>query len=444
MTKYKKPQKYIQPQINLKNKNPFIIGSGPAGLFAALELVEKGFQPYIFEQGESVENRQKTVRKFWKSGVLNTKSNVQFGEGGAGTFSDGKLTARNKDYYSSIVLKRFVEFGANSDILFDALPHIGSDQLIKIVINIRKYLIEKGCKFYFGHKLNSIKIKNIKLESVIINDEKFSPEILILAIGNSARDTFKMLNKNIALQSKSFAVGIRIEHPQKFINDRFFGKKADISLTGQASYRLTYKSGNRGIYSFCMCPGGFVVNAGSEENAIVLNGMSNEKRDNYYANSAIVATVDEHDFGKNTLDGIRFQQHLEKLFFNQNQPYFSPIQKAEDFLKNSISENIVKSSFGHGTYKCNISQKLPVSISKDLHKGLINFDSKFRGFINNGVILAPETRTSSPIRIVRNRETFETIRIKNIFPIGEGSGYAGGIVSSATDGVKLGNLFFEI
>jgi len=443
VTIFKEPLRYIEPRVTLKNINPFIIGSGPAGLFTALELVEKGFQPYIFEQGECVEDRQKSVKLFWETGVLDTDSNIQFGEGGAGTFSDGKLTARNKDFYSCKVLQKFVNFGANPDILFDALPHIGSDELIKIVKNIRIYLIEKGCKFHFGHKLDSIEIKNNKLDNVIINNEKYSPEILILAIGNSSRETFEMLSNIIPLQSKLFAVGIRIEHPQKFINDRFLGEKADISLTGQASYRLTFKTRQRGIYSFCMCPGGYIVNAASEHNSIVLNGMSNRNRDNYFANSAIIVTVDEQDYGKNYFDGINYQKYLEKLFFDKNNPYFAPVQSAESFVKKSFSKQILKSSFKPGTYPSNISEILPAEISKNLIKGLINFDKKFKGFIRNGIILAPETRTSSPIRILRNKETFETPGVENIYPIGEGSGYAGGIVSSASDGIKLANIFFD-
>ncbi|MEA2095741.1 MAG: hypothetical protein U9P73_03460, partial [Candidatus Cloacimonadota bacterium] len=442
--KYNKVEPYIHSSIKLSDLHPFIIGAGPAGLFAALSLVEKGFQPYVFDRGETIDLRAKKVEKFWQEGILDENSNVQFGEGGAGTFSDGKLTSRTRDYYTNKIVDYLINFGANESIRYDALPHLGTDGLRDIIINLRKFLVEKGCKFFWNSKLENIEIHNNKITEVTINKVKYSPEILILAIGNSARDTFVMLKDKIEMENKSFAVGFRIEHSQEFINNAFYGEKTDLSLTGPAIYRLTAKYKDKGIYSFCMCPGGFIVAGSSEQNSLVINGMSYKNRDNIFANSAIVATVNRNDFGNDILAGMKFQQQIEKKCFNNAQPYFAPSQNADGFMKNSISLDKKLTSYQPGVFQQNLNQVFPQNITDAIRFGLIKFSKRIPGFIENGFLLAPETRTSSPVRILRESDTFQANGISNLFPIGEGSGYAGGIMSSAADGYKCGKLFYNI
>ena len=439
--KYSKPQPYINGSIKLSSSHPFIIGAGPAGLFAALSLVEKGFQPYIFDRGDTIEIRAKKVEKFWQKGILDENSNVQFGEGGAGTFSDGKLTSRTRDFYTDKIVEYLIKFGADESIRYDALPHLGTDGLRSIITNLRKYLIEKGCKFFWNSKLENIDISNNKITEITINKEKYSPEILILAIGNSARDTFTMLKDKIDLENKSFAVGLRIEHSQEFINNAFYGEKTDLLLTGPATYRLTAKYKDKGIYSFCMCPGGFIVAGSSEQNGLVLNGMSYKDRNNTFANSAIVATVNNNDFGDDILAGMKFQQQIETKCFNHSKTYFAPSQNAVDFMKNSISVDQKLTSYKPGSFQFDLNQIFSQNVTESIKFGLTKFNRRIPGFIENGLLLAPETRTSSPVRLLREHKSLHANGITNLFPIGEGSGYAGGIMSSAADGFKCGYLF---
>ena len=436
--KYKNPEPYIQIQRQLSNKNPFIIGAGPAGLFTALSLVEKGFRPYIFEKGDMIEDRVKKVSDFWQKGTLDEESNVQFGEGGAGTFSDGKLTSRKSDYYTNQIIKYLIKFGADEKISWEALPHLGTDGLRKIVINTRQYLEEKGCKFFWRNKLENITVENDKITSVRINGKEYKPEIVILAIGNSARDTFEMLSQKTKMESKPFAVGFRIEHSQDYINDAFYGNQTDFSITGPATYRLTAQDGKRGIYSFCMCPGGSVIPASSQKDGLVLNGMSFQKRNNEFANSAIVVTVNEADYGQGILAGMEFQRKIEKKCFQSDHPNFAPVQKANDFLNNEINDSVSKTSYLPGIISSDLNNFFQPDITKTLKTGLNFFEMKIPGFTGKGILLAPETRTSSPVRILRKKETFESATVSNLYPIGEGSGYAGGIISSAADGYKLG------
>ncbi len=438
---YISPKPYIQVQRKLSSKNPFIIGAGPAGLFAALALVEKGFKPHIFERGDKIEDRINKVSDFWQKSILDEESNVQFGEGGAGTFSDGKLTSRKIDYYTNQVTKYLIQFGADQNISYEALPHLGTDKLRKIILNIRKHLESKDCKFVWNHKLENMEIENNKISTVTINGEIHNPEIVILAIGNAARDTFEMLSQKTEMESKPFAVGFRIEHSQDFINEAFYGEKTDFTITGPATYRLTTQDGKRGIYSFCMCPGGFVIPASSEKGGLVLNGMSFQKRNNEFANAAIVVTVNEVDYGQGIIAGIEFQRKIEKKSFKLDNPYFAPVQKALDFINNKTNDSIPKTSYLPEIISSDLNSSFPPAITKTLKTGLNSFEKRIPGFIEKGILLAPETRTSSPVRILRNKETFESTTISNLFPIGEGSGYAGGIMSSAADGFKVGSIF---
>ena len=439
---YSEPEPYLKSVNKIPDKHPFIIGEGPAGLFTALGLVEKGYEPYIFERGKSIAEREKDVEIFWEKSILNTNSNVQFGEGGAGTFSDGKLTARNQDYYTNKVFDYLIKFGADKSIKYDALPHLGTDKIRIIVKNIRNYLIKHNAKFFWNSSLNDITLQNGKITQIKINDEIYEPGIIILAIGNSSRDTFEMLyNKGVCFQSKPFALGFRIEHSQEFINNAIYGKFT--KFLGNATYRLTAKIPKRGAYSFCMCPGGFVVASASEEKMQVTNGMSYAKRDNHLANSAIVVTVSQNDFGNNALDGIKFQRVLEKKAFSKSFPYFSPFQTATDFIKQISASKIYKTSYKPGSYPSDFNNIFPKEISNSLKSALIKFNKKISGFLQNGILLGVETRTSSPVRILRDKETFHSLNISNLYPIGEGSGYAGGIVSSAADGYKLSQTFYE-
>ena len=429
------------------SKRPIIIGSGPAGLFCGYILAENGYKPIIIERGEKVENRIKTVEEFWKTGKLNTESNVQFGEGGAGTFSDGKLVTQVKDncFRNQKVLKMFVEAGADEDILYIKKPHIGTDQLREVVKNIREKIINMGGEFQYNSRLNDIKIENNTLKSIKINNNWIDTNVLVLAIGHSARDTFEMLYKNnIQMMPKPFAVGIRIQHDQSIINKSQYGIENHPKL-GSASYKLTYKAkSGRGVYSFCMCPGGFVVNSSSEERKLAINGMSNHKRDSGNANSAIIVTITEKDYGTHPLDGIKFQRELEEKAFKLGKGNI-PIQLFIDYKSNTSSNSFqtITPKFKGNYQFSNLNEIFPEYINNDLKESIEEFDKKIKGFASNDSILAAvESRTSSPVRIIRN-ETLES-NIKGIFPCGEGAGYAGGITSAAMDGIKVAEAIASI
>ena len=432
---------YKLPQNGIKTLNHqiIIVGSGPAGLFAGYMLSKAGFKPLIIERGEDIENRVKTIENFWKTGHLNPNSNVQFGAGGAGTFSDGKLNTGTKDKYfrNKEVLKTFVKHGAPKDILYLNKPHIGTDILRTVIQNMIDEIIKMGGQIKYNTCLTNINIKNNKLTSIEINHQEIVPcDNLILALGHSSRDTFEMLlNKGLNIVPKPFAIGIRIQHSQELINKAQYGKKASLP---PASYKLTYQtSKKRGVYSFCMCPGGYVVNASSEPNMLAINGMSNYKRDTENANSAIIVTISPNDFGTNPLDGIKFQRNLEQKAYQIGHGHI-PIQLYQDFIQNKQTKNIksIKPIF-KGKYElANLRNIFPEYISEALIEGIQNFDKKIKGFANQDAILAAvESRTSSPIKIIRD-ENFNA-NIKGIYPCGEGAGYAGGIMTSATDGIKV-------
>lgn len=425
------------------NKRPVIIGCGPSGLFAAYYLAKLGYKPIIIERGEKIEDRVKSVEQFWNKGILSKNSNVQFGEGGAGTFSDGKLNTlvKDKEGRCKEVFKIFVENGANSNILYKNKPHIGTDVLRNVIINMRNKIIKMGGTFKFNTTLNDIKIEDKKLKSIIVNDEEINTDILILAIGHSARDTFHMLyEKNILMNPKPFAVGVRISHPQDMINKSQYGcVKIDA-----ASYKLTYKaSNNRGVYSFCMCPGGYVVNASSEEDKLAINGMSNHSRDTKCANSAIVVTITPDDYGNSPLDGIEFQRRLEEKAFKLGNGLI-PVQLFKDYKENKVSTEFGFDPCFKGNYKfADINKIFPEYINESLKEAIDYFDTKIKGFNrDDAIIAAVESRTSSPIRIERD-ELFNS-NIKGIYPIGEGAGYAGGITTSAIDGLKVVEIIASI
>lgn len=429
-------------------ERPVIVGSGPAGLFCAYVLAENNYKPIIIERGASVDERVEVIETFWKTGKLNPNTNVQFGEGGAGTFSDGKLNTLVKDHANRCkkVFDIFVENGAPSEIKYLSHPHIGTDILRTVIKNIRNKIISMGGEFHYHTCLTDLVIKENKLQGIVVNNQETIPcNSLILAIGHSARDTFEMLNKyNFQMQPKSFAVGIRIEHPQALINEAQYGKDLAKKLP-PANYKLTYTtSKNRGVYSFCMCPGGFVVNASSEEGLLAINGMSNYKRDEINANSALVVTVNPNDFGSDALSGLEFQRKLEKLAYRKGNSHI-PIQLYKDFKENKISTKLgtIKPNM-KGTYcLSNINEILPEYITEALKEAIPAFDKKIKGYaMDDAILSAVESRTSSPVRIPRDE--FGQSNIKGVFPCGEGSGYAGGITTAAMDGLKVAEFIAKI
>lgn len=432
---------------NMKHR-PIIIGSGPAGLFCAYLLAEHGYKPIVFERGASVEERAKDIEDFWKTGVLNTNSNVQFGEGGAGTFSDGKLNTGVKDPMgrNRKVFEIFVENGAPEDILYLNKPHIGTDILIRVVKNMRNRIIECGGEVHFRSQMIDFELENEKLLSITILSDKekhiVPAETLILAIGHSARDTFSLLyEKGMPMQAKAFAIGVRVEHPQNRINDSQYGENCPYELPSADYKVVTNLENGRGVYSFCMCPGGYVVNASSEEGLLAVNGMSYHARDGQNANSAIIVTVTPEDYGSmHPLDGMYFQQSLERKAFEEGKGLV-PVQRFEDFCKNKATEKLgIVIPQIKGKYRlANVRNIFPEEIANSIALGIKSFDKQIRGFADKDVVLSGvESRTSSPVRILRN-EMFEIENI-GIYPCGEGAGYAGGITSAAIDGMKTAEM----
>lgn len=421
---------------------PVIVGSGPCGLFCALLLSQYGYRPLLMERGKCVDERLADIQNFWDNGVLDENSNVQFGEGGAGTFSDGKLNTliKDKDGFSRFVLETFVRHGAPQEILYRNKPHVGSDYLHKIIPSIRREIEQFGGEVRFQCCLTDIEIKNDTLVGITLNGcEKLECDTLILALGHSARDTFSMLHqKNVPMEQKPFAMGVRVEHLQEEINKTQYGKNYAHPKLPTADYKLTYqaKSG-RGVYSFCMCPGGVVVNAASEKNTIVTNGMSYFARDKQNANSALVVNVRPEDFASpDVLAGVEFQRRWERKAFSLTKSYRAPAQTVGNFLGICVNEmGRVKPSFPCGVAWSDLHECLPTFVSESLEEALRYWQKHFAAFSDNSAIMTGvETRTSSPVRILRDEKGASQIR--GIYPAGEGAGYAGGIMSAAIDGIK--------
>lgn len=438
--KYKDPQPGVKPMAH----RPLVIGFGPAGMFSALLLAQMGYRPIVLERGQKVEERVKSIDDFWKKGKLNPDSNVQFGEGGAGTFSDGKLTSRVRDLRGRKVLEEFVKAGAPEDILYKAHPHVGTDLLRDIVKNIREQIIALGGDVLFDSQVASFIIEKNKLEGIILKDGR---ELLsnhaILAIGHSARDTFtELYAKGINMTAKPFAVGVRIEHPQSLINKSQYKEFAEHPRLGAAEYRLTHKaSSGRGVYTFCMCPGGLVVPAASEEGRLVTNGMSEHARSEENANSGLLVQVFPEDFGKDhPLAGVEFQRQLEeKAFELGGKNYKAPAQLVGDFLQDKASTQVgsVTPSYALGVTPTNLSQLFPDYVTSSMKEALLGFDKKIQGFaMHDAIMTGVESRSSSPVRINRDEESFQSLSTQGIYPSGEGAGFAGGIVSAAIDGLK--------
>lgn len=421
---------------------PLIIGTGPAGIFCGLVLAQNGYRPIIIDRGGNVEDRTKKVERYWNTGELDANTNVQFGEGGAGTFSDGKLTTRINDARCDKVLQEYHNFGAPDEILYKAKPHIGTDILKSVVANIRLEIERLGGTVLFNTKAVDLKLQAGRVCGVLTDSHSsIDTNVVVMAIGHSARDTFEMLyDKGVLLEQKPFSIGVRIEHPQSIINYAQYGAASGHPTLGAADYQLFYKQNSRTAYSFCMCPGGIVVASASEQNSIVTNGMSEYKRDRENANSALVVSVGPADFDtKHPLGGIEFQRKWESLAYKVGGKNNSaPIQRLEDFIGNRVG-NIgnVKPSYTGETRCADINDCLPQYVTDSMKQSIDYFDRRLKGFgMKDALLTGVETRTSSPVRIPRN-EALESINIAGLYPTGEGAGYAGGIVSAAVDGIKI-------
>jgi len=427
-------------------KKIVVVGAGPAGLFCAYYLSLCGLSPVIIERGATIEERTKDVERFWQTEELNTESNVSFGEGGAGTFSDGKLNTGVKDKTGrkQFVLHSFVKFGARENILYDSKPHIGTDILRNVIVNMREEMKVKGCEFYFHTKMTGLHIENKVLKGIYVESlnggkREILCDAMVLAIGHSARDTFSMLkNENVSMSKKAFAMGVRVQHKQSDIDLAQYGiLDEDLPVS---PYKCTGKTKDgRGVYSFCMCPGGYVVNASSEKGGLVVNGMSNADRDSGNANSAIVVTVEPEDFGgEDCLAGVEFQRKFEREMFDLKQGKI-PVQCYGDFVndKETISCGTVLPCVKGNWAYANLRKALPNFIVNGMIDGMEQFQKKIKGFANEDtLLLGVETRTSSPVRIERD-ENFVSLSTEGLYPCGEGAGYAGGIMSAAMDGLRV-------
>jgi uncharacterized FAD-dependent dehydrogenase len=425
-------------------KNIVIIGAGPAGLFAAITLVENGYTPIILEQGKKVEERKKDIVLLQRNGILNPLSNYCFGEGGAGCFSDGKLYTRsNKRGDIEKILRTFVFFGASDKILYEAHPHIGSDKLPAIIASMRKWLEQNGCIFHFNTEVIDFVVKDGLCREVITHTQTFPCDKVILATGHSSNKIYKWFySKGYTLEQKPFALGVRVEHPQELINRLQYGQHTNLSELPPAEYRFAEQIGERGVFSFCMCPGGVLVPSMTEQQTLVLNGMSASARSSAWANSGMVATISPSDYGNiDAIAGLLYRDNLERKFFEASgkDNFQSPAQRITDFLQNRKSQTLPRSSYPLGIYESELNKLLPVAVTNALQEGFRKIDRKRKGYITNeAIITGIESRTSSPVRILRNNGTLSHPQITNLYPCGEGAGYAGGITSSAIDGVNVG------
>lgn len=422
------------------NNRPVIAGFGPAGLFAAYLLAQYGYRPLVLERGGDMDSRTKKVETFFEDGTLDEQTNIQFGEGGAGTFSDGKLTTRINDPLCRFVLEAFAEHGAPQDILYKAKPHIGTDHLRGVIKSMRQAILENGGEVLFDTALDDIRSGNGQVEAAVFKQQVQQADVLILACGHSARDTFLMLqNKNLELTAKAFSVGLRIEHLQQDIDRALYGTLAGHPRLPKGEYALSAKVDGRGAYTFCMCPGGVVVPAASEQGGVVTNGMSNHARGGKNANSALVVSVDAKDF-KDPFSAIAFQQQLERLAYRAGGGNFcAPAQDMDSFLagKAGLKTGKVIPSYARGVTGSDFTTLLSPQIIRCLQQGAASFGRKIKGFDSADAILTGlETRTSSPLRIERDQETRQALGMQGLYPCGEGAGYAGGIMSAAVDGLK--------
>ncbi|MGL1901304.1 MAG: NAD(P)-binding protein [Fibrobacterales bacterium] len=435
------------PEAGIANTVPMadhvhVVGSGPAGLWAAYHLAKKGFKVSLYERGKPIQERFKGIRQLFKQRTLDPKGNVLYGEGGAGTFSDGKLTSRTRNTFTQTVLNDFVECGAVDEVKYLSKAHIGTDKLQFIVMNLREKLLELGVEYRFEAYVSDMKVTDGSVSQIKVNDDWIPCEALVMAAGHSARDVFEMLHDNgVAMEQKTFAVGTRAEHPQALINGNQYDAHIDIKAVGPAEYVL--KSKPRGefadvgvAYSFCMCPGGVLVPCATEPGELATNGMSYSRRSAPFANSGIIVQVEPKS--DDLFWGVNFQRELEQRAFEVGGgDYTAPAQRIDDFIEGRVSKDLPKTSYPCGLKSFGMDELFPEELVKALQFGMQEFEHKIPGYIKNGIMVSPETRTSSPIRVLRHDLTMESVNIKGLFPLGEGAGYSGGIVSSAADGVRL-------
>ncbi|MFK7807544.1 MAG: NAD(P)/FAD-dependent oxidoreductase [Saprospiraceae bacterium] len=455
---YQPEPKYLDaiPHQKASAKKVIVVGAGPAGYFAALELLALGIKPIVFDRGKDVRARRRDLKAIQQYGEVDPHSNHCFGEGGAGTYSDGKLYTRSGKRGSiNVILKILVEHGAKEDILIDAHPHIGSNKLPTIVANIRESILERGGEIHFDAQVTDFIIQNKTIKGVVVNKEtEHFADAVILATGHSARDIFYLLDrKGIRLEAKPFALGVRVEHPQALIDELQYNQKEREKELPAASYSLACQVAGNGVFSFCMCPGGLVVPAATAPGEIVVNGMSLSRRDSPYANSGLVTAVDETDFApfrkEGVFAGLAYQQSVEQAMFkNGDGSQKGPAQRMTDFVNGKISQDLSDSSYIPGLTPAPVHTLLPKRVYESLRKGMMEFGRKMKGFYSKDAnVIGTESRTSSPVRIPRNKMTLMNDEVHGLFPCGEGGGYAGGIVSAAIDGrnvaMKVGELFNE-
>ncbi|MBR5341095.1 MAG: hypothetical protein IK151_04115 [Erysipelotrichaceae bacterium] len=425
----------LSPEYKERNETCIIAGYGPSGIFSAYRLCEAGYKVIVFEKGKRISEREKDVERFFKEGILNTESNVQFGEGGAGTFSDAKLTTRIKDRYIDYILDILIRHGADPKIRYENHAHIGTDKIRTVISAMTDYLIEKGVEFHFSEEIEEILLNEDRtLYGVRTSSGEYECDHFLLGVGHSAYKTVKMLKeKDVYIEKKDIAIGFRVEHPQALIDERQTGKVIEAAN----EYFLRYK-GEKGVYSFCMCPGGMVIPAMSDINTIVTNGMSYAKRDSGIANSAILIQIFKEEFS----DGYEYLQKLERRAYDYSGSYKALAQNIKDFMNNEVHELIFKSTYPLDTVLYDFNEFFSIDDLRIIKEALIDFDRKIPGFIDQGIMVGPETRSSCPIRIVRNEE-YQSINTPKLYPMGEGAGYGGGIMSCALDGIRIANAIIS-
>ena len=443
--------KYIYNAVNGKKK-AIVVGFGPSGIFASLRLIELGIKPIIIERGKDVQQRRRDLRTLQQDHIVNPDSNYCFGEGGAGTYSDGKLYTRSvKRGNVRKILDIFIQHGAQADIAIDSHPHIGSNKLPEIISAVRKTILNAGGEIHYDSRVTNFILNDNKILGLIVNSsQEYFADAVILAAGHSARDIFHLLHKNnIKIEAKPFAMGVRIEHPQPLINEIQYHTKIKPDNLPTAAYNLSGKIDGKGVYSFCMCPGGIIVPAMTAADEIVVNGMSMSKRDSPFANSGLITEIKEEDWKKENPDcifgALHLQQNVEQNAFKLTAETLSaPAQRATDFVEGKLSQTLPKTSYIPGLTSVRLDEELPSFIVKRLKKALKEFDKKMNGYYTDeAIMVGVETRTSSPIRVLRDRESFMHVEINGLFPCGEGAGYSGGIVSSAIDGENCANAVNE-